>query len=64
VPIVVISPTSPQHSQRLVRDLDVQDVISQPLRFDELTGIVYKHVKQRAVNGLEARLVPAGALSC
>jgi DNA-binding response OmpR family regulator len=63
VPIVVISPVSPHHSQRLVQDLNVQDVISQPLRFDELTEMVYKYLYQRSANGLAVCLVPAGALS-
>lgn len=63
VPIVAISPVSPQHSQRLVQDLNVQDVISQPLRFDELTEMVYKYLYQRSASELAVCLVPTAALS-
>jgi DNA-binding response OmpR family regulator len=65
IPIVVVSPLPSQHSQRLARDMNVQDVISQPLQFDELTGIVYKYLGQSSAHGWAAHsLMPAASLAC
>jgi DNA-binding response OmpR family regulator len=51
IPIVVMSALPEHHSRRLLQDLCIQDVVCKPFHLNQLTSVVRKHLRRRAVNG-------------